>query len=104
MNWLQELAASVPRPGVWWLGRKRSAALMTAQPGGERRHIAGAQDFAAAKVRRQSLRIRFGSCNLPELRFLLPSNATNASAFAEGPWSRPRPTTPNPYPVRTTLR
>src|SRR5882672_5864456 len=52
---VKNLAASVPRPRVWWLGRKRSAALMTAQPGGERRHIAGAAVFAAAKVRRQSL-------------------------------------------------
>jgi hypothetical protein len=30
----QEFAASVPRPRVWWLGRKRSAALYDGATGG----------------------------------------------------------------------
>src|SRR6266436_3844771 len=101
---VKNLAASVPRPRVWWLGRKRSAALMTAQPGGERRHIAGAAVFAAAKVRRQSLRIRLGSCKLPTHFSLSPSYFATAWALAESPRDRPKPTTRIPYPVRTTLR
>jgi hypothetical protein len=40
--------------GTETLGRADDGAT-----GGERRHIAGAQIFAAAKVRLQSLRIRF---------------------------------------------
>ena len=47
-------AASVPSQGVV-LGWKRSAALMTAQPGGMSADILLAHYIAAAKVRRQSL-------------------------------------------------
>jgi hypothetical protein len=39
---------------------------MTAQPGGERRHIAGARSIAAAMVRLQFLGIRLVPCKLHE--------------------------------------
>ena len=50
----KKIAASAPPQGVV-LGWKRSAALMTAQPGGMSADILPAHYIAAAKVRRQSL-------------------------------------------------
>jgi len=47
-------AASVPRPRVWWLGRKRSAAFDDGATGGMSAGILRAHYIAAAKVRLQS--------------------------------------------------
>jgi hypothetical protein len=43
------------RPRVWWLGRKRSAALDDGATGGMSAGILRAHNIAAAKVRLQSL-------------------------------------------------
>jgi hypothetical protein len=55
-----KMAASVSRPRVWWLGRKRSAALDGGATGGMSADILLAHNIAAAKVRLQSLHIQTG--------------------------------------------
>jgi hypothetical protein len=58
----EEITASVPRSRVWWLGRKRSAALDDGATGGISAIILRAHNLAAAKVRLQSLQIQDGTC------------------------------------------
>src|SRR5260370_33504293 len=54
---VKKMAASVPPPRVWWLGRERSAELITAHTGGRRRHIARRRSVPARKAPRPSLPI-----------------------------------------------
>jgi hypothetical protein len=58
----EDIAASVPRPRVWWLGPKRSAALDDGATGGMNAGILQAHSIAAAKVRQQSLQMHNGYC------------------------------------------
>jgi hypothetical protein len=66
-----------PSQGVV-LGRKRSAALDDGATGGMSAIILRAHIIAAAKVRRQSLKIK--SCELPAKRKLKLSDETTVSA------------------------
>jgi hypothetical protein len=58
----KDIAASVPRPRVWWLGPERSTALDDGATGGMNAIILRAHSIAAAKVRLQSLQIHNESC------------------------------------------
>jgi hypothetical protein len=84
---------------VWWLGPKRSAALDDGATGGMNAGILLAHIIAAAKVRRQSLQIHNGACELPKLRFLKSSCTATASVLVKAQSHRPKRMTLNPCPV-----
>src|ERR1039458_4237220 len=86
----KNIAASVPFPRVWWLGPKRSAALDDGATGGMNAGILLAHIIAAAKVRRQSLQIHNGACELPKLRFLKSSCPATASVLVKAHSHRPK--------------